>query len=272
MDMPACELLFEVIQKDINEDNTQRGLSTNHFLPIPTEERHRLIQENSKDKLLNSVQMIDDFTIGTSTLWDEDTLTQEQRNKIRMRMHTAALQQIFMTMIQASAFDEKTKVFQPAKLNTKKSIIGASSALFLGKIFRPGEKIINLQHYQNASCLEEVPETGEALSRTICFLNYCMELIPALSHKIKNLRTFAAFKAGSQKLDWDAHPDMAKEYNILIEAAHQYSGLTVLPNDLEQIHCILLAADACSTTVAYTIGIALKRLADKNNPETQQKG
>ena len=56
-------------------------------------------------------------------------LTQVEKNKIKFRLHTTALDQIFLTMFQASSHDKKTNIFQPEKLNIRKSTHGASSAM-----------------------------------------------------------------------------------------------------------------------------------------------
>ena len=73
-------------------------------------------------------------------------------------------------------------------------------AVFLGKIFRPGQKIIDLSHYKNASCLKSLPETGSALASAVAFMNYFSKNIRNFASNSAALRTFADKISGIKKI------------------------------------------------------------------------
>ena len=89
-------------------------------------------------------------------------------------------------MFLASAHNKETGRFQPTKIKNQKSDFGAEQVLFLGKVFRPGEMIINLNNYKNAIGQKTLPETGAALKTVISFLNYFSMKIVAYAYKSKN--------------------------------------------------------------------------------------
>ena len=171
-------------------------------------------------------------------------------------------------MVQESAHNQEINTFQPAKLNIKKSIHGSAIAVFLGKIFLPGFQIIDLNHYKNASCLKTLPETGNQLASAIAFINYFMLHIKNFASLSLPLRTFAATSSDQMKLNWEEHLDMAKAYLNLVEATQVYSGLAVIPNDLGEIHSILIASDASNVTIGYNLGVALKPKKPPNKDTT----
>ena len=90
------------------------------------------------------------------------TASDVERNKLNFTIHSTSLHQLFVSMMQMSEHNKEKNIFQPAKLIIRKSTHGSEMAVFLGKILRPGQKIIDLAHYKNASCLKALPETGRA--------------------------------------------------------------------------------------------------------------
>ena len=145
--------------------------------------------------------LIDDFTMGSSCpkKWAE-TASEDEKNRLKFRIHTTALHQLFITMMQASEHDKETNALQPAKLNIRKSTHGSDIAVFLGKIFMPGFKIIDLNHYKNASCLKSLPETGGALESAVAFINYFSSHIRNFSSHSKALRAFSKTAKKKKKL------------------------------------------------------------------------
>ena len=154
-------------------------------------------------------------------------------------------------MMQASEHDKKTNTLQPAKLNIRMSTHGSEIAVFLGQIFMPGLKIIDLNHYKNASCLKSLPETGGALESAIAFINYFSAHIRNFSSHSSALRAFSKTASGIKKIDWEEHPEMAKAYLRLVDGLHAHSGLAVIPNDLDQIYALLLASE--DTTLEWRL-------------------
>ena len=139
-------------------------------------------------------------------------------------------------------------------------------AVFLGKIFRPGQKIIDLNHYKNASCLRSLPETGSALTTAVAFMNYFTKNICNFSSNSAALRTFAEKLSGIKKIEWENHPDMAQAYLKLVDLIHAHTGLAVIPKDLDQIYALLLASDASNKSIGYSLGVAIKPSKNKDSP------
>ena len=269
IDLPGAKLLYEIIQRDTLEDGkTLRGNTENHFLPMTPEERHEARTGQDKTSLLGTVALIDDFTIGNSypKEWMK-TATEEERNRLKFTIHTTSLHQLFTSMMQMSEYNKEKNILQPAKLNIRKSTHGAEMAVFLGKIFRPGQKIIDLAHYKNASCLKTLPETGALLISAIAFMNHFTKSIRNFASNSAALRAFADKISGIKKIAWEDHPDMVKDYLRLVELIHAHSGLAVIPKDLNQIHALLLASDASNKTIGYSLGIALKPEKKEDMPE-----
>ena len=156
------------------------------------EERNQARTGEDQRSLLASVALIDDFTMGSSCPkeWAE-TASDEEKNRLNFRIHTTALHQLFITMMQASEHDKETNKLQPAKLNIRKSTHGSDIAVFLGKIFMPGLKVIDLNHYKNASCLKSLPETGGALESAVAFINYFSSHVRNFSSHSSAIRVFA---------------------------------------------------------------------------------
>ena len=127
-----------------------------------------------------------------------------------------------------------------------------------------------MNNYKNALALKTLPETGAALKTNISFLNYFSPKIAAFAQKSKNLRKFADSRSGAQKLPWEDNPDLVKEYHILIDATDEYSGLAAIPRDKDKIKLLLFASDACSDTVAYSLGVALKPNKQTNNKTEEE--
>ena len=213
IDLPGAKLIYEVIQRDTLEDERKRGISENHFLPMTAEERHEAGTGKDKTSLLGTVALIDDFTVGSSypKEWVE-TASEVERNKLKFTIHMTSLHQLFVSMMQASEHDKEKNIFQPAKLNIRKSTHGSEMAVFLGKIFRPGQKIIDLSHYKNSSCLKSLPETGSALASAVAFMNYFSKNIRNFASNSAALRTFADKISGIKKMEWESHPKMAIDY------------------------------------------------------------
>ena len=55
----------------------------------------------------------------------------------------------------------------------------------------------------------------------------------------------------------------------MINATQEYSGLSAIPRDTAKIELVLFASDACSDTVAYSLGVALK--PDKPKGEKKEE-
>ena len=104
------------------------------------------------------------------------------------------------------------------------------------------------------------------LNSAISFINHFLNWAPNFAALSLPLRAYAATKQGVQKLNWEDKPEMAKQYMTLVEAMEMFSGLEVLPTDLNRIQALLMASDACQSTIAYNIGIALKPLKEKKDP------
>ena len=73
------------------------------------EERNQARTGDDQRSLLASVALIDDFTVGSSCPkeWAE-TASDEEKNRLNFRIHTTALHQLFITMMQASEHDKET--------------------------------------------------------------------------------------------------------------------------------------------------------------------
>ena len=143
LDMPGCKLLYKVIQRDIKGEGTQRRETKDHFLPLSRERRHKIRVSEDQNKILTTVQLIDDVTLASSMRTMTKELTEIEKNKIKFRIHITALHQVLLTMFQCSAYDKETGRLQPTKLNIMKSIFGGEQVLFLGQLFRPGKTIID---------------------------------------------------------------------------------------------------------------------------------
>ena len=62
---------------------------------------------------------------------------------------------------------------------------------------------------------------------------------------------------------------MAAAYLRLVDRLHAHSGLAVIPNDLDQIHALLMASDASNKTIGYNIGVALKPKKTKGKSKSE---
>ena len=55
LDMPGCKLLYEVIQRDIKGEGTQRRETPDHFLPLSKERRHKISVAEDQNQILTTV-------------------------------------------------------------------------------------------------------------------------------------------------------------------------------------------------------------------------
>ena len=93
IDMPGCGLLYNVVQRDIRGEGKWRKKTRDHFLPLSADRRHEIKISEEQDKILTTVQLIDNVTLASSMRTMTTRLTEVEKNKIKFRIRIAALNQ-----------------------------------------------------------------------------------------------------------------------------------------------------------------------------------
>ena len=261
---PACALFRRVIDREIFQ---AREKSPNHFLPIEEKQRARL-EATSKKSLLQVTTLIDDNAIASRPHECFQQLPEKEQTTIHLNIHLLAIKQLFLTMIQSSpAPSQETPCPSPIKLKLEKSVFLANHCRFLNTVYLDNFQVIQLESYKRTyDSLEKPPATGDQLRSVLSFLTYFLNFIPRLRFLAQPLETFARKHPGAQKLIWTPH--LAKQYRTLAKSAKIISGLKALPDDLSQLERIVISSDACSSTIAFNIGLVLKSEDSSNKATT----
>ena len=271
LDMPACDLMMRVINR---EQDQEREIADQHIISLTPEQKTQ-IKSGNNHQLVHQVTLIDDFCISTSKL--PGVTSHREQIKKQLNIHLLCLKQLWMTSIECSRQPENSnKPFQPVKYKIEKAHLFKDSVRFLNFIYMGNCQIINLDAFKGATNLDNLPTTGEALASRISFFTYFMAYIPNLRYLCKDLEAFGQKFPNNKILPWTEHPELAQKYRNLATTSRALSGIAVLPNDLNKINFLVLSSDACNRTMAYSIGVSLhpdpdtREPRDKSEPGPQQ--
>ena len=267
LDMPGPKLVLHTIMKEVTEPRDNLEDQDRHPLNLTAQQRKEALKEG-KHNLIKTVQLIDDCAIGTNLPKTNTKDTKKQEDKKLLLMHTLILKQIFLTLVQCSTNNAK-EGFQPAKVSMKKSAFCEEAVMHLGKIYQRGQQIIDINHFKNTSRLGTLPTTGAELVAMLSFFNYFAEHIENLSHLAAPLRAMGETCQGAQKIKWT--PTTEKHYKTIITCINNIGGLSVLPDDPNQVDSIVITSDACNKTIAYTIGAVIHKEVTKKDPTSMQQ-
>ena len=261
LDMPACELVMKVINR---EQEQERETASQNILDLTPEQR-KLLKAGNNHQLVHQVTLIDDFCISTSEL--PNITTKKEQQKKQLNIHLLCFKQLLMTTIECSRQPENSsRMFQPVKYKIEKAQLFKDSVKFLNFIYIGNHQIINLDAFKGATNLDNLPTTGEELSSRISFFGYFMAYIPNLRYLCKDVEAFGQKFPNNKILPWSDHPQLAQKYRNLATTSRAISGIVVLPNDLNKINFLVLSSDACNKTMAYTVGVSLRP-----DPDTEEK-
>ena len=252
LDLPACELIMKVINR---EQEQEREIAPQHIVELTPEQR-KFIKAGNNHQLIHQVTLIDDFCISTAKL--PNVMSHKEQVKKQLNVHLLCLKQLLMTTIELSRQPENSnRPFQPVKFKIEKAALFKNSVKFLNFIYIGNHQIINLEAFKGATNLDSLPTTGEALASRMSFFNYFMAYIPNLRYLCKDLEAFGQKFPNNKILPWNEHPELQQKYKNLAATSRALSGIAVLPNDLNKINFLVLSSDACNKTMAYSVGVSL---------------
>ena len=148
----------------------------------------------------------------------------------------------------------------------KKSSFCESAIMHLGKIYQEVKHVIDINHFKNTSRLNAQPTTGAELVAMLSFFYYFGDYMENLSHLVPPLRAIVEKCQGAQQIKWT--PDTEKSYRTLVTCHSNIGGLAVLPDDPNQVESIVIASDACTKTIGYTLGAVIhKEVTEKESTD-----
>ena len=252
-DMPACDMLLQVIQR---EEKQERRVSQKQIFNFTDEQRRRL-REGNQHQIMTQTTLIDDFCIATAKL--PNAKSEEDQMKQQINAHLLAYKQLMMSLMECSKQPQGSgKPLQPAKIKLDKTHLMKKSVKFLNFIYIDGLQIIDLEAYKGATNLDKLPMTGEAMSSRISFVTYFISYVENLRFLCKDLEELSTKYPNNKQIPWEKHPDLKEKYEKLVLTVRALSGIQVLPNDLNKVNFLVTSSDACNKTMAYNVGINLK--------------
>ena len=263
--------LIKHIQNSLMHD--ARNISPHHYIPMSPTDRHRLLNQNTKDTVLSTSALIDDVVCSSKQINSPEyqALSNTEQTRLHFQIHI----QILLTLFQAintlsqDPGPGPTKFKATLKLKLEKSCFATTSIRYLNLIYIKGYQVINTDNFKK-SCkyLDTLPSNGDELRSALGFTNYLLAFTKSLRYLVKNLESFAAKHPAKKAIQWDQHPTLKQEYNLLCQTIKASNCLHTLPSDLNQLDKVVFSTDACSASLSYCIAFSLKPLplSPRNTP------
>ena len=263
---PGNDAAMRRIQEEIDG---KREETDYHPFNMTEEQRHAFKLEGDNHQVVDNTAMIDDIVLTTTNLIERIPIREENREEVVLSIHVLLQKQLMLNLYQCS--DRNEKEFTPAKINLRKSTFASKAISFVGRVFTRGKEIINWSDFKKrASALDTLPQNGKELAGTLSFLNYFSQHIPKLQYFAHPLRELLKTHPQLTKINWKEFPKTEQCYRDLVEASRQFSGIEVMPSDLNAIHSVIISSDASNSCIAYNVGIAVKPTAEEAEKSKKQ--
>ena len=263
---PGNDAAMRRIQEEIDGKREEIDY---HPFNMTEEQRHAFKLEGDNHQIVDDTAMIDDIVLTITNLIERIPVREENREEVILSMHVLLQKQLMLNLYQCS--DRNEKEFTPAKINLRKSTFASKAISFVGRVFTRGKEIINWSDFKKrASALDTLPQNGKELAGTLSFLNYFSQHIPKLQYFAHPLRELLKTHPQLTKINWKEFPKTEQCYRDLVEASRQFSGIEVMPSDLNAIHSVIISSDASNSCIAYNVGIAVRPTAEEAEKSKKQ--
>ena len=251
---PGNDAAMRRIQEEIDGKREEIEF---HPFNMSVEERHLFRLKGDNQQLVNKVACIDDIVLTVNNKINKIPIEENKMEEVILSIHLLLQKQLMINLYQCSERNEKE--FTPARINLRKSTFAVEAIAFIGRVFTRGREIINWSDFKKrTSALDTLPQNGKELAGTLSFLNYFSQYIPKLQYFAHPLRELLKTHPQLTKINWEEFPETVQCYRDLVEASRQFSGIEVMPSDLDAIHSVIISSDASNSCLAYNVGIAIK--------------